>query len=75
MLTDWTKCERCARAIQDDDWSPRRYVEVSYFAGDIQRIDKRRVCKECYREILSVLQACDHFRDATKMVDGGDGNG
>lgn len=59
MLTEWDKCERCERAIQTDDWSPRRYVEVSYFAGDIQRVDKRRVCKQCYHEILSVLKSYD----------------
>ena len=73
MLTEWTKCERCERAIQCDDWSPRRYVELSYYAGNVSRAERRMLCKECYRKILDCIRACDHLRDATKM-DGGDGD-
>lgn len=67
MLTEWAHCERCERAIPCDDMAPRRYVELSYYAGNISRTERRMVCKECYRQIMKYVRACDHFRDVTKM--------
>lgn len=69
MLTEWAHCERCERAIPCDDMAPRRYVELSYYAGTISRSERRMICKECYRKIMDLVRACDQFRDATKKME------
>ena len=55
MLTEWAKCERCERAIPCDGISPIRYVELSYHAGPYSRVERKMVCKECYKKIMNLV--------------------